>query len=97
MVMLDNFPLEHLRKHLLENHDPDWMFEFIDFDGMAYNCYLPVDSPETYLIISCGEYTILETGKNVPQGLIDEITTVLQDGLQIYIGWESTNLPTEWA
>ena len=95
--MLDNFPLEHLRKHLLENHDPDWMFEFIDFDGMAYNCYLPTDSPETYIIISYGEYTILETGKNVPQGLIDEITTVLKDGLQIYIGWESTNLPTEWA
>jgi len=95
--MLENFTLEHLSKHLLENHDPDWHFEYIDFDGLAYNCYLPTDSPETYLIISWAEYTILEVGKNVPQGLIDEITTVLKDGLQIYIGWQGTDQPNQWA
>ena len=95
--MLDNFPLDHLGKHLLENHDPDWRFEYIDMDGLAFNCFLPTDSPETYIIIDASHYTILEKGKRVPQGLIDEITTVLKDGLQIYIGWEGTNLPQEWA
>ena len=95
--MLENFPLDHLRKHLLENHDPDWMFEHIDFDGLAFNCYLPVDSPETYIIISWDDYTILEVGKQVPQGLIDEIKTAIDDGMQIYLGWESTTAPQEWA
>jgi hypothetical protein len=70
--MMDNFPLEHLSKHLLENHDPDWRFEV---NGGTYTCYLPTDSSETYITIS--GYTIVKTGKNVPQGLIDEITTVL--------------------
>ena len=97
MDMLDNFPLEHLRKHLLENHDPDWMFEYIEFDGMCLNCYLPVDSPETYIIISWDDYTIRETGTQVPQGLIDEIITVMKDGEKIYAGWNSTTLPEEWA
>ena len=95
--MMDNFPLDHLRKHLLENHDSDWMFEYIDFDGLAMNCYLPTDSPETYIIVDWGNYAIRDTGQNMPQGLVDEITTVLEDGLKIYVGWEGTNLPEEWA
>ena len=94
---MDNFPLDHLRKHLLENHDSDWMFEYIDFDGLAMNCYLPTDSSETYIIIDWGNYAIRDTGQNMPQGLVDEITTVLEDGLKIYVGWEGTNLPEEWA
>lgn len=96
-VMLDSYPLEHLRTHLHENHDSDWRFEFIDFFGTAFNCYLPTDSPKTYIIISHTEYTIVATGENVPQGLIDEIETVLQDGFQIYVGWEGTNFSEVWA
>ena len=95
--MLENYPLEHLSKHLLENHDPDWRFEYSFVGGKSYNCYLPTDSSETYILISFSDYRILETGKNVPQGLIDEIKLILKDGLQIYIGWEGTNLPQEWA
>jgi len=64
--------LEYMRTYLLENHDPDWRFEV---NGGNYNCYLPTDTPETYITISGN--TIVKTGKNVPQGLIDEITTVL--------------------
>ena len=96
--MMENFPLDHLMQHLEENHDHDWRFEYIDWDGtMVLNCYLPVDTPETYLMISWSDYSIMEVGKNVPQGLIDEVKTVLDDGYQIYIGWESTNLPNKWA
>ncbi|MHA1138581.1 MAG: hypothetical protein ACTSSE_19060 [Candidatus Thorarchaeota archaeon] len=73
------------------------MFEYIEFDGMCLNCYLPVDSPETYIIISWDDYTIRETGTQVPQGLIDEIITVMKDGEKIYAGWNSTTLPEEWA
>ena len=97
-LMMENFPLDHLMKHLEENHDSNWRFDYIDWDGtMVLNCYLPIDSPETYLMISWSDYSILEVGKNVPQGLIDEVKMILDDGYQIYIGWESTNLPNKWA
>ena len=77
--MMDNPILDNLSKHLTENHDADWRYEYIDYDGLAFNCYLPTDSPETYLIVDASHYTIRETGKNVPQGLIDEVLTILND------------------
>ena len=75
--MMDNPILDNLSKHLTENHDADWRYEYIDYDGLAFNCYLPTDSPETYLIVDASHYTIRETGKNVPQGLIDEVLNQL--------------------
>tara|TARA_R100000988_G_C3970192_1_gene151073 strand:+ start:401 stop:688 length:288 start_codon:yes stop_codon:yes gene_type:complete len=95
--MMVNAPIEHLRKHLLENHDSDWRFEYVEYDGEAVNCYLPTDSPETYIVVDATLYNILETGLAVPQGLIDEITTVLADGLRIEVGWQLTDNPQKWA
>jgi len=95
--MLDNPPIEHLCKHLRENHDEDWMFEFVEYDGIALNCYLPTDSKDTFVIINASHYDILEVGSKVPQGLIDEITLTLEDGLRIYVGWEGTEMPDKWA
>ena len=78
-----NPPIEHLSKHLLENHDPDWRFEYVEYDGLAVNCYLPTDTSETYIIVDATRYDILETGDNVPNGLIEIIRTALEDGLRI--------------
>ncbi len=95
--MMMNAPIEHLMKHLVENHDEDWRFEMVEYDGEALNCYLPTDSPETYIVVDASYYDILERGDNVPQGLIDEITTVLADGLRIEVGWQLTDNPQKWA
>ena len=96
--MMSDFVIDHLSTHLLTNHDSDWMSEFIDMDGdFAINYFLPTDSPETYIIVGTSNYQIMEIGKAVPQGLVDEITTVLADGLRIYVGWEGTSNPAKWA
>tara|TARA_B100000700_G_scaffold214431_1_gene235782 strand:- start:1715 stop:2002 length:288 start_codon:yes stop_codon:yes gene_type:complete len=95
--MMDNPILDNLSKHLTENHDADWRYEYIDYDGLAFNCYLPTDSPETYLIVDASHYTIRETGKNVPQGLIDEVLTILNDSFILEVGWNQTNNPEKWA
>jgi|TARA_R110000824_G_scaffold89345_2_gene219124 hypothetical protein len=96
--MLDSPPLSHLSKHLLENHDPDWMFEFIDWDGeIALNCFLPTDTPETFVVVSWADYSILAHGNNVPQGLIDIFTITLEDGERIYLEWELSGNAEKWA
>ena len=71
--MLKNSVMDSLCQHLTENHDEDWRFEYIEHNGLALNCYLPTDSSDTYVIVDATQYDILEHGKNVPQGLIDEV------------------------
>jgi len=95
--MMANPPIEHLRKHLLENHDSDWRFEYVEYDGEAVNCYLPTDSSETYIIVDATHYDILEIGEKVPNGLVEIIRTALEDGLRIEVGWQLTDNPEKWA
>ena len=84
--MLENPILDHLSKHLLENHDADWFFEHIEFDGsLAFNCWLPTDSEETFVMVRWADHKIVGYGNNVPQGLLDEIQTVIKDAEMIYI------------
>ena len=79
------------------NHDTDWRFEYIEYDGIAMNCYLPTDSTESYVIIDASHYNILEQGNSISQGLIDEIKTVLEDSYRIYVDWDATNKPEKWV
>ena len=95
--MMANPPIEHLRNHLLENHDSDWRFEFVEYGGEAVNCYLPTDTSETYIIVDASRYDILEIGDNVPNGLVEIIRTALEDGLRIEVGWQLTDNPEKWA
>jgi|TARA_B100001996_G_scaffold326674_1_gene273195 hypothetical protein len=96
--MLENPPLNHLSKHLLENHDPEWMFEHLDWDGeLAFNCWMPTENKETFIIIRWTDYEILGYGDDVPQGLIDEIQTILADGERIYLDWELAGEADKWA
>ena len=94
--MLENYPLEHLQNHLIENHDEDWVFESVYQDGLALRCYLPTDTPETYFIVD-SNYDIIKKGTGIPKGLLDEVNTTLQDGLKIYLNWQDTDLPEKWA
>ena len=94
---MDNPILDKLSKHLTQNHDADWRYEYIDYDGLALNCYLPTDSPETYLIVDASRYTILETGLAVPDGLIQEVLMVLNDSYIVEVGWNQTDNPEKWA
>ena len=73
--MLDN-PLEHLQKHLIENHDEDWVFESVYQGGLTLRCYLPTDTPETYFIVD-SDYEIIKMGTSIPKGLLDEVIAVL--------------------
>ena len=96
--MLENPVLAHLSQHLRANHDNDWFFEHIDFDGsLAFNCYLPTDSPETFVMIRWADHKILGYGDNVPQGLLDEIQKVIADGEFIYIDGNWENNQEKWA
>ena len=95
--MLKNSVIDSLCQHLTENHDEDWRFEYIEHDGLALNCYLPTDSSDTYVIVDATQYEILEHGKNVPQGLIDEIATVILDAYHLQVNWEYTDNPEKWA
>ena len=95
--MMDNPVLETMSEHLTNNHDNDWRFEWIDYDGIALNCYLPTDSKNTYFVVDASHYEILEKGNNVPQGLIDEVLTVLHDALRVEVGWTMTDNPEKWA
>ena len=95
--MLENPILQKLSEHLTANHDGDWRFEYIDYDGMALHCYLPVDSPGSYIIIDASHYIVLETGDAIPQGLFNEVKTVLDDSFRIYVDWDATEKPEKWA
>ena len=96
--MLENPVLDHLSQHLRANHDNDWFFEHIDFDvSLAFNCYLPTDSPETFVMIRWADHKILGYGDNVPQGLLDEIQKVITDGEFIYIDGNWKNNQEKWA
>jgi hypothetical protein len=96
--MLENPVLDHLSQHLRANHDNDWFFEHIDFDGsLAFNCYLPTDSPETFVMIRWADHKIVGYGDNVPQGLLDEIQKVIADGEFIYIDGNWENNQEKWA
>lgn len=70
-----------------------WLvFEHIDFDGsLAFNCWLPTDSEETFIMVRWADHKIVGYGNNVPQGLLDEIQTVIKDAELIYIdgNWEA--------
>ena len=95
--MLKNSVMDSLCQHLTENHDEDWRFEYIEHNGLALNCYLPTDSSDTYVVVDATQYDILEHGKNVPQGLIDEVLTVLNDSFILEVGWNQTDNPEKWA
>ena len=95
--MMENPILDKLSQHLTTNHDTDWRFEYIEYDGIAMNCYLPTDSTESYVIIDASHYNILEQGNSISQGLIDEIKTVLEDSYRIYVDWDATNKPEKWV
>ena len=94
-----DFPLEFLIEHLLANHDPDWRFETIEYrnEGLALNCYRPTESEETYIVVDASTYDVNEVGKNVPQGLRDEIQEKVNEGLQIDLCWNDVGLDELWA
>lgn len=95
--MLENPPIDHLSKHLTENHDDEWRFEYIDYDGLAFNCYLPSDAKDLFVVIDASHYNILDVGSSIPSALIAEIETIVADGLQIYLDWDATDKPEKWA
>jgi len=89
--MLENPVLDHLSNHLLENHDEDWFFEHIHWDDdLAYNCWLPSDSKETFIVVRWKDHKIVAYGNNVPQGLLDEVQVIIKDAEMIYLdgNWE---------
>ena len=71
--MLENPVLDHLSQALTRaNHDADWFFEHIDFDGsLAFNCWLPTDSRRNFHHGSVGR----------PQDLSATATMFLKDCL----------------
>ncbi len=95
--MLENPPIDHLSKHLIENHDEEWRFEYIDHDGLAFNCYLPSDAKDLFVVIDASHYNILDVGSSIPSALIAEIETIVADGLQIYLDWDATDKPEKWV
>ena len=63
----------------------------------ALNCYLPTDSEETYIVVDASTYDVNEVGKNVPQGLRDEIQEKMDEGLLIDLCWNDVGLDELWA
>ena len=95
---MENPVLTHLSEHLTTNHDADWFFEHIDCDGsLAFNCFLPTDSSKTFVMIGWADHKIVGYGDNVPQGLLSEIETVIQDAETIYLDNNWENNQAKWA